>query len=242
MALFKNAGKELKTIAELIAIVMIIVYMLVALAVGVAGIWYAVEEGMSGVAVLSIIAAIIIAMVGWIKSRLKVIELYAYGELVEKVVSIDKRMGGTGASNPNDDRDNKEPNDNDIISAVKRNLDGTWHCMFCNYKNPAEAKWCKKCSNQVKIEENVDIKELGEYKEKIENYLRSADEYAKISDMLEDWNALELQGYYVVEQIREQLVEADEEERVNGISYERVKNTVESITQYYLKAAFRKEI
>lgn len=151
--LFDNVGKELKNIAELVALWVLIGYIGVGLVVAIAGIAYAVEWDEPGVAVLSVIGAIIIIIFGRIKSRLQVIMLYAKGELVEKTTSIDNKLSKTRGNSTKEHNKVavKRQEDDKGAPVVSKNTDGSWECAFCDHSNPAGADWCEECGIQAKF-------------------------------------------------------------------------------------------
>ena len=144
--LFDNVGRELKIIAETIARWIIAGFVIVALLITIAGIATSVELDSGWYAFISIAISIFLVVYGCIKARLQVIKLYAYGDLVEKVTSIDSKVRNKtkNIAVPVPVKDKSEEDSHDAPK-VERNQDGTWVCLYCDHKNHADAKWCVKC-------------------------------------------------------------------------------------------------
>lgn len=150
--LFDNVGKEIKEIAEVIARRIMIRYFLIALIVAIGGIAGGVEGDWPIVAIMSVIIAIIIAVYGYNKSCLEVMLLYAQGELVDRIISIDNKLGKKGKNGHIPVPVKEKPDVNGKgIPQTNREKDGSWTCLFCDHKNPAGADWCEECGVQAEF-------------------------------------------------------------------------------------------
>lgn len=153
--LFENVGKELKEIAQFNYKWAKAPYILGGIALTAAGIGVAsTNSEMGWCALVGIVIAIFLFLYGSIKARQQVILLYAYGELVEKVTSLDEKIapkGGGKKTKKKKDEDNGGQEAIDI-PCTRKNSDGTWQCIFCDHKNPAGADWCEECGMEASFE------------------------------------------------------------------------------------------
>ena len=147
--LFDNVGKEIKEIAEVIARRIMIRYFLIAVIVALGGIAIGAEGDYPLVIIISIVIAAMIAVYGYNKSLLDVMLLYAQGELVDRIISIDNKLSKRGKATPVSVpvKEKPELNENAVLK-VKREKNGGWVCLFCDHKNPAGADWCEECGCQ----------------------------------------------------------------------------------------------
>lgn len=83
---------------------------------------------------------------------------------------------------------------------------------------------------------------LEEYKKKIDEFLMNAMECTSVNEVLERWEALQLEKHPVVDNINEQIANAASIERMYGKIGKNVEKLLEKVTSYYLMAKFRKEI
>lgn len=149
--LFDNVGKDLKKIAEIIAQIIMILHVLIGLVlIIVACVLFADEATIAlGIACLLVGAGIVVW--GYILSRLLVIVLYAYGELVEKVTSIEEKLVGKKVPGKPDTKIFKVKKLEETPK-TKKESDGSWQCIFCEHTNPAGADWCEDCGVQANFE------------------------------------------------------------------------------------------
>ena len=150
--LFDNVGKELKKMAETIAKLIRILHVLIGLVLIVVGCALFGEDIPIAVGIAFLLVGI--GVIGWgdTLARLIVIALYAYGELVEKVVSIEGILVGKNESDEN--KSEKKKVNKKVVPAPKtgKNPDGSWQCIFCDHTNPAGADWCEDCGVQANFE------------------------------------------------------------------------------------------
>lgn len=139
--LFDNVGGELKNLAEMVARRITLYYGLVGVIIAIIGVAVAVEtEGW--VAFVAIILAAAVAFYGYNKAHLQVITLYAYGELVERVSSVDQKLGKDNFSAKVRGVSVKQEHTTPL---VEKERDGSWICPFCEHKNPSGVDWCEEC-------------------------------------------------------------------------------------------------
>lgn len=143
--LFDNVGQDIKAYANGMYLTTMLGYIISAL--GICALFFALLEDLVA---LGIIIAIGLVIVGHMKAKLSVMKLYACGELVDRVMNIEKNICSSKSKNgkhvipvPCDD----SPIKPDILDLpiTDRNSDGTWNCMFCDFRNSADARYCKKC-------------------------------------------------------------------------------------------------
>lgn len=155
--LFENAGKDLKTISKAIYLETMIRYILISLAALGLFICIGIMADSEGFAVcIGMLLAGGIAVSGHFKAKLAVIELYAYGELVDRVISIEesvsRKTGGSGKA-----AEKEKPKVTPVpvkfdTPVTKRNADGSWVCPFCDHRNRPGADWCEECGVVARFE------------------------------------------------------------------------------------------
>ena len=141
--LFENAGKEIKTIAKAIATRILVMYALAAVGVAVAGCYLLSEQSVFGL--LLIVAAIAVIAYGYSKSRTEVLLLYAYGEITDRLISIESNINGK--HNPNPKRHIPNPKPPIPTPSVEESHihTGPWECPFCGNRNGKESNYCESC-------------------------------------------------------------------------------------------------
>lgn len=155
--LFDDVGQELKLIAEAKARMIMIAYALLGIVFLFAGI-AAFADDSPWIGFTGVLAAGLSCVYGYHKAHIEVITLYAYGELVHRVTSLEESLvGKKSISKRKIKRSKAETEDNDKESTsespvAKKLKDGTWSCPFCDHKNPAGADWCESCGFQIEIE------------------------------------------------------------------------------------------
>ena len=152
--LFDNVGRDMKEYATGLYTTSMRGYGLTALVVGIASLALLGEMPMFGI--LGVIIAVAVVVVGHYKAKLSVMKLYAYGELVDRVMHIENNLYGSKSNNrkPVSPMPHNESPVKPVLvdlPITDRNPDGTWTCMFCDYKNPVDAKACKKCDAMVRF-------------------------------------------------------------------------------------------
>lgn len=148
--LFENVGRDLKTLSNGIYMYTMVGYGLAAFAV-CAGSCALLNE-YTTIGILGLLVGIGIAVIGHFKAKLSVIKLYAYGELVDRVIAIDGYMSGTGKSEGKGKRKVTPVSVKVDTPATKRDSDGSWTCVFCDHKNRAGADWCENCGVEAVFE------------------------------------------------------------------------------------------
>lgn len=154
--LFENVGRDLKTIAKAIYRETMIGYILVSLAsLGLSICMGTILDSEGALVLIGVLLAIGIAVFGHFKAKLAVMKLYAYGELVDRVISIEEsisRKTGGGKSVPKE-KPKVTPVSVKIDTPVtKRNADGSWVCPFCDHLNRPGADWCEECGVEARFE------------------------------------------------------------------------------------------
>lgn len=150
--LFDNVGRELKIIAETIARLIIVGFALIALLILIVAIAVSVELDTGWYAFIGIVIAIMIVVYGYNKAHLQVIKLYAYGELVERVTSIDSKISGKHGNNT---ATRVRPELRDVnhegAPVAQKKKNGSWVCAYCDHENDANAKYCVKCGVEAEF-------------------------------------------------------------------------------------------
>ena len=174
--MFKDVGKEIKEHAELHVKRTTIRYALRGLAIG-AAVVFAVSLVGSGenVGVAVLFALIVLAYntwAGYCIGRGEAMNYYAWGEVVDRVVSLERKLSGKcdqpvnqpkkstitprGELVVTDDRNKQASEENPMgegMPKVVRNADGPWHCLWRDdYITPANVKTCKKCGRVHEFE------------------------------------------------------------------------------------------
>lgn len=149
--LFQNAGQDLKTISKGIYFRTIIGYVVVALALFVCGCIYLDSGETFGW--LGLILGVAAVIYGHFVAKLAVIKLYAFGELVDRVISIEGSISRKTGKGVNKEKPKVMPVPVKIDTpATKRDADGSWACPFCDHINPPGADWCEECGVEAKFE------------------------------------------------------------------------------------------
>ena len=141
--MFKDAGKELKLYAQTFGRLIIAIVALFSILIAVCGFTLLSEELSFGWWL--VVVAIITFIIGYFIARLSVIRLYAFGEIAQRILAIDIRQGGLPNRGPIPESiEQPEPLKSDAPITM-RNEDGSWNCVFCDHKNPKDAKKCQSC-------------------------------------------------------------------------------------------------
>ena len=130
--MFNEVGKEIKRMAEKHVISAVIPFVIIAIAV------FALLAS-KGYALVGLIAAIIIILIKYLNARKKVILLYGYGELIDRVCSIDDHLSGSTPSlisTVNPQLSTKDPANTTHISSGSG-----WTCS-CGRKNANYVSTC----------------------------------------------------------------------------------------------------
>lgn len=141
--LFSNVGKDIKNIARTTASWTLAWYVFIGLIIVVCG-CVLLAEGLTLGWVSFLIALGIIAY-GYSKSRLEVMRLFAYGEIADRLISLDSKISG----NPPTTKGNGifvKPEKKAEYESLRRT--SPWECQFCGHQNPAETRFCKSCGTE----------------------------------------------------------------------------------------------
>ena len=140
--LFDNVGKNLKQLATVLAgIIKGIFYVLgfIHVVLGIVCLASGFEDGvLFAWALGAMVVAAIWFVVGHYLSRLIVMGLYGYGEIVERIVSIEQKVAGDVKSPAPKPTPNPKPNVKPATTP--------WVCPFCDQLNSAGTIQCKKCN------------------------------------------------------------------------------------------------
>lgn len=166
--MFKDVGKEIKELAENHAWSKALAYgfitFVIALAAGSA--W---AGGVAPIIVPALLIAVVGGVVGYRKGRSEAMLIYSWGELVDRVTSLERKLSGDcdrkivivkkktispdGDILPLDEEDEEdeedkkeEPQKGSGEPLATRLSDGRWQCAYCGRINPADAESCTKSS------------------------------------------------------------------------------------------------
>ncbi len=139
--LFKNPGRDIKELAEMIFWRLFFPWILGGAAIFILGCYLAsqgdAEAGYIGW--IGLLAGVVIIWNGYYRAKLKVILLYGYGVLVEKIDHLKPEFFISDDPLPGGDEGNGAP----VALTVDIDADGTWSCPFCGNRNPARVKNCQ---------------------------------------------------------------------------------------------------
>lgn len=157
--MFHDVGKELKRLAKTYVILRTIPCVLLGIVVIILFTLNGDEHAPAGFAVAAVIVA-----VGYGLARLAAIQLYAYGELVDRVTSIEQHIvGGKNETfTPPTEKvvvggskidDTKSSADKDVVEGVTMrdssydqvNRAEKWECKQCHHLNPKYVTSCENC-------------------------------------------------------------------------------------------------
>ena len=147
--LFDDVGQELKEIAEATARRITVTYALLGIALLAAGFYLSNEMGEPICVAIGAIAAVWAFLHGYNKAHLEVIQLYAYGELVHCVTSLENKLVG---KKPAPHKKKVAVAREDGTPLMKKNKNGSWQCPYCDHHNPAGADWCEGCGVEATFE------------------------------------------------------------------------------------------
>lgn len=135
--MFRNPGEKVKGFAEIICILGIIASIIT----GLVMISNGAQAYRGGEAMIT--TGVIVMIAGSLASWLSALGLYAFGQLVVRVESIDRRLANIDAmTNPVSD----PPLTSTPMGPASEELDGNqWRCPECGEINPQTAAYCHKC-------------------------------------------------------------------------------------------------
>ena len=135
--LFENVGKDIKTFAKTVSGVILFLHSLLGIVfVAVGCMIAAMDSGLGFFVFVGFLIAIAIVAWGYILSRLAVMLMYAYGEMTDRLISIDGKL----TEKP------KRPIPVKPTPGPRRST--PWQCQFCDHQNPPEARWCQSCGTE----------------------------------------------------------------------------------------------
>lgn len=151
--MFPNVGKELKNWAKFFFFVIFIPFCLAGLVVFCGSIGQGPKAFFGGLIVMAIIV-----VVGYFIARLNCILLYAFGELVDTNMEINRKLSadkpGTQPQASCTEQTNCEQYDyrwaRNEKEAFLETDDGSWYCAYCGTKNDAKASSCYICGGKEK--------------------------------------------------------------------------------------------
>ena len=141
--LFDNVGKYLKELAEILYYRILIPYVLVGITLIVCGCVF-LADGIAWGAV-GFLIAIAIFYIGHCNAKLKVAEIYAHGEIADRLISIDSKLSSNRKAAKSD------PVTVKVVEKAENPLPrrtAPWDCPFCGCKNPQDSRYCKSCGTE----------------------------------------------------------------------------------------------
>lgn len=123
--MFREVGKELKGLAKSIVIRNTILYVIMGIAI--VGFSSLIPEGIG----IGVLIAVLVIIIGYLSARMKAIELFAYGELVDCVSMMKKQFcDEVKSANP--------------VPVVKVDPAKQWLCS-CGHANALARSHCSRC-------------------------------------------------------------------------------------------------
>ena len=141
--LFSNVGSDIKTIAKVIANWILALHILLGIVIIICGCALLSEE--LAIGWVGFLIGFGIFGFGYIMSRLAVMLLYAYGEMTDRLISIDSKMSNSSKS-AKTDKVNVKVEKKHENNAPRRT--SPWECPFCGHQNPIDARFCKSCGTE----------------------------------------------------------------------------------------------
>lgn len=138
--LFKNVGTSIKTWARIWAMCIRIGAILCAVGLAITG-FIMLDD--SAIGFVFLLIAAVVAGLGHVLSRLTVMRLYALGEITERVMSIDTKLGLA--------KQGEAANLTRVPNAEQRPREkrtGPWKCPYCEHLNSADARLCTFCGRE----------------------------------------------------------------------------------------------
>ena len=141
--LFNNVGSDIKTIAKVIANWIFALHILLGIVIIICGCTL-LSEGLA-IGWVGFLIGFGVFGFGYIISRLAVMLLYAYGEMTDRLISIDSKLSNSSKPKRNEQikvKVEKNPEADTVHRA------SSWECPFCGHQNPNDAKFCKSCGTE----------------------------------------------------------------------------------------------
>ena len=142
--LFNNVGKYIKNFAKVLSYWILGINIILGAAFIICG--CALGANGTDIGWIGVPIGIGTFVLGYLLSKLAVMFLYAYGEMTDRLISIDTKMGKTHAGNNNGSvpTPNKAPVNKVPVNKVPRRTT-PWDCPFCGHQNPTDARYCQSC-------------------------------------------------------------------------------------------------
>lgn len=135
--LFENVGKDIKSFAQSVAAWIYGMHILLGIVIFFLGC----ASQQPVFIIITCALAIGIIVFGRLTSKALVILLYAYGEMAERLISIDCKLSDSKQATK------KVPIKKvDDTTSPKRTA--PWRCAFCDFENPADVKYCRSCNRE----------------------------------------------------------------------------------------------
>ena len=94
---------------------------------------------------ISVVAAVCISSFGYVLSRIVLSFLFAYGEITERIISIDNKLSPLKGQSKNNKGIDEIKN---VPSGATPRRTGPWTCSFCGNSNSVADAYCKACGTE----------------------------------------------------------------------------------------------
>ena len=141
--LFDNAGRDIKAMCRAIAREILWPYIFFSILI-ILGSCFALYQGIT-LGWFGFLIAIGVFQTGYAKSRRTVMLLYAYGEITDHVISIDRKLANCN-SGPDSPVSPEKIKKVEPQRRVYRTA--SWECQFCGHLNQASSKYCEACGTE----------------------------------------------------------------------------------------------
>lgn len=141
--LFNNVGSDIKTIAKVIANWILVLHILLGSVIIICGCVLLSEE--LAIGWVGFLIGFGIFGFGYIISKLTVILLYAYGEMTDRLISIDSKMSNFSKSKKTEQIKIKVEQ---TPETTRIHRTSPWECPFCGNQNANDARFCKSCGTE----------------------------------------------------------------------------------------------
>ena len=138
--MYQNAGRSIKSVVSVLVTVGYTLSIIGALVIMIIGAVNGEEN--AGIVVLSMIGAIIVGGLGCLSTWLSGLWLYAYGEITDRLISIDERLADLDESADQEDEPWSDKVEEDHSTRVQ-------YCPQCGARNDANSLFCSTCGNAL---------------------------------------------------------------------------------------------
>ena len=141
--LFKNVGKDLKSFSTALFYWLFVPYLLFGIGIIVCGCIFLADG--AGYGAIGFLFGPGLITFGYTKAKLLVMEKYAYGEITERLISIDEKF----SSGRKTLRAEGVP-----VKVEKKREEpiphrtAPWECPFCGVENAKDSRFCKSCGTE----------------------------------------------------------------------------------------------